>query len=229
MARGSVAMRHLQIFLLRCSSIASCAHPVQTLLFWRTKEAIKARRFMQCIDRDADLSGLYDTAKSVVDVEKTFVLDGQQRLQTLYALFHGTVLGPQEGALEAHVDVTQGGRDLEGTDLLYQLEFSAEPMALPYYRLRNLMERDAQRDAASIAYDLNDALAGTIVETTEERRARERQVHTNISQLTLLREEQHFWVAEGSAGLCPELLADFRIPKPPGCSQGAQRAVFCAV
>src|SRR5947209_169424 len=27
----------------------------------------------------------------------------------------------------------------------------------------------------------------------------------------------------------PELLADFRIPKPPGCSQGAQRAVFCAV
>src|SRR3989449_1791136 len=26
------------------------------------------------------------------------------------------------------------------------------------------------------------------------------------------------------SGLCPELLADFRIPKPPGCSQGAQRA-----
>src|SRR5207245_2148012 len=26
-----------------------------------------------------------------------------------------------------------------------------------------------------------------------------------------------------------ELLADFRIPKPPECSQGAQRAVFCAV
>src|SRR3989449_978805 len=31
------------------------------------------------------------------------------------------------------------------------------------------------------------------------------------------------------SGLCPELLADFRIPKPPGCSQGAQRAVFFAV
>src|SRR2546427_9590623 len=31
------------------------------------------------------------------------------------------------------------------------------------------------------------------------------------------------------SGLCPELLSDFRIPKPPGCSQGAQRAVFCAV
>src|SRR3989449_4122792 len=34
---------------------------------------------------------------------------------------------------------------------------------------------------------------------------------------------------EPRSGLCPELLADFRIPKPPGCWQGAQRAVFCAV
>src|SRR5712692_3918421 len=33
---------------------------------------------------------------------------------------------------------------------------------------------------------------------------------------------------EPRSGLCPELLADFRIPKPPGCSQGAQRAVFCS-
>src|SRR3989454_4723739 len=34
---------------------------------------------------------------------------------------------------------------------------------------------------------------------------------------------------EPRSGLCAELLADFRIPKPPGCSRGAQRAVFCAV
>src|SRR2546425_12129127 len=27
---------------------------------------------------------------------------------------------------------------------------------------------------------------------------------------------------EPRRGLCPELLAEFRIPKPPGCSQGAQ-------
>src|SRR5437899_1103594 len=32
---------------------------------------------------------------------------------------------------------------------------------------------------------------------------------------------------ESRSGLCTELLADFRIPKPPGCSQGAP--VFCAV
>jgi hypothetical protein len=172
-------------------------YPVQTLLFWRTKEAIKARRFMESLDREADLSDLYDSAKSVADVEKTFVLDGQQRLQTLYALFRGTVLDPHENVLEAYLDVTQGRTELDGTDLLYRLTFSPEPMTLPNYRLRNLMERDAQKDAASIAYDVNDTLATLLKEEPDERRARERQVHTNISQLrTLLREEQHFWVEE---------------------------------
>lgn len=172
-------------------------YPVQTLLFWRTKEAIKARRFMQCIDRDADLSKLYDAGKSVAEVIKTFVLDGQQRLQTLYALLRGTVLDPQGTELEAYVDVTQGSVELDGTDLLYRLAFSAEPMPLPYYRLRNLMERDAQKDAASIAYDLNDALAGKVTENADARKVRERQVHMNVSQMrTLLREEQHFWVEE---------------------------------
>jgi len=173
-------------------------YPIQTLLFWRTKEAIKARHFMQAIDRDADLSALYDAGKSVAEVEKTFVLDGQQRLQTLYALFRGAILDPQGRALEAHVDITQGGDVIDGTDLLYRLEFSHESVAvLPRYRIRNLMECDAQKDAASIAYDLNDALAGILNEDAEARRKRERQVHTNISQLrALLREEQHFWVEE---------------------------------
>ncbi len=172
-------------------------YPVQTLLFWRTKEAIRARHFMECIDRDADLSKLYDPGKSVAEVIKTFVLDGQQRLQTLYALFRGTVLDPQGTPLEAYLDVTQGSRELDGSDLLYRLAFSAEPMSLPYYRLRNLMERDAQKDAASIAYDINDALVGKLTENIDDSRGRERQVHTNVSQMrTLLREEQHFWVEE---------------------------------
>lgn len=30
-------------------------YPIQTLLFWRTKDAIKARRFMSSVEWDADL------------------------------------------------------------------------------------------------------------------------------------------------------------------------------
>jgi len=172
-------------------------YPVQTMLFWRTKEPIKARHFMDVIDRDADLSALYDVGKSAANVEKMFVLDGQQRLQTLYALFKGAILGPHHDPLEAWVNVIQGGQELDGTDLLYRLRFSKAPLELPCYRLRNLLERDAQTDAATIAFDLNDALAPDLIETPEGRRKRERQVLTNLSQLrTLIREENHFWVEE---------------------------------
>lgn len=145
-------------------------YPVQTLLFWRTREAIKARRFMECLDRDADLSSLYDATKSAANVAKTFVLDGQQRLQTLYAIFHGSVRDPFGNALEAWIDLTQGGFEIEGTDLLYQLKFSSDPLELPFYRIRNLMERDAQKDAASIAYDVNDALSTDLNEEPSKRR-----------------------------------------------------------
>jgi len=62
-------------------------YPIQTFLFWRTKEEIRARRFMSVVDPDADLSQLYDLPKSAAGVEKVFVLDGQQRLQTLHSIF----------------------------------------------------------------------------------------------------------------------------------------------
>ncbi len=62
-------------------------YPIQTLLFWRTKDEIKARRFMEQVSWDADLSDFYEDNMSKAGVEKVFVLDGQQRLQTLYAIF----------------------------------------------------------------------------------------------------------------------------------------------
>lgn len=170
-------------------------YPVQTLLFWRTREAIKARRFMSTIDRDADLSTLYDAARSVDNVEKVFVLDGQQRLQSLFALFHGSTVDPQGQPREAYVDVTAGDVEIDGSDLLYRLQFSPEPLELPMYRLRNLMERDAQKDSASIADDINDQLAQ--LAPLPDPKARDRRVQRNLAQLrTLLREEQHFWVEE---------------------------------
>jgi hypothetical protein len=172
-------------------------YPVQTLLLWRTKEEIKARKFMDVVDRDADLSRLYVPSKSAAGIEKTFVLDGQQRLQTLYALFRGAILDPHDVALEAYVDVTEGGTEIEGTDMLYRTRFSAAPLELPFYRLRHLTERDAQRDALSIADDLNEALVATQPATGDPLRQREKQVRKNMSQLrALLREETHFWVEE---------------------------------
>src|SRR5690242_2133987 len=100
-------------------------YPIQTFLFWRTKDAIKARRFMPSIEWDPDLSDYYDELKSEKGVEKTFVLDGQQRLQTLFALFSGTTKDDAGATdLEVYADVTAGeAPDEDG--IMYPLRFEA--------------------------------------------------------------------------------------------------------
>src|ERR1039458_5353158 len=102
------------------------SYPVQTLLFWRTKENIKARKFMTTIDRDVELSTLYEPSKTPAGVDKTFVLDGQQRIQTLHALFCGGVVTAEGAVAEAYFDVTAGAAEINGGDLLHQVQFRSE-------------------------------------------------------------------------------------------------------
>lgn len=167
-------------------------YPIQTLLFWRTKDAIKARRFMPELEWDADLSDFYDEAISKENVQKVFVLDGQQRLQTLFTLFAGGL----DGGHEAYVDLTSGSvADAEG--LKYHVDFSRTAPSQAWYRLRDLKEADAQRNAEEIADRENDRLAGALKEGPDERKQREKLVRRNVSQIaSLLREERHFWIQE---------------------------------
>jgi uncharacterized protein with ParB-like and HNH nuclease domain len=39
-------------------------YPIQTFLLWKTKDKIKARKFMDVVDKDADLSSFYSANKS---------------------------------------------------------------------------------------------------------------------------------------------------------------------
>ncbi|MCK6519044.1 DUF262 domain-containing protein [Myxococcota bacterium] len=82
-------------------------YPIQTFLLWKTKEFIKARKFMDAIERDVDLHKLYDVQKSEEGVEKVFVLDGQQRLQTLFTIFDGAILDDGKRR-EAWIDLLSG-------------------------------------------------------------------------------------------------------------------------
>ncbi|MGE3956483.1 MAG: DUF262 domain-containing protein [Vicinamibacterales bacterium] len=176
-------------------------YPIQTLLFWRTKDEIKARKFMDQVRWDADLSDYYQPNVTQQGVEKVFVLDGQQRLQTLFATFAGAVTTPEGDRAEAYFDPTGGSSADEG-GLLYRLKFSATPLALPYYRVADAIGSDAQRNAEEISDRLNDAMAPVDCTTgaalpTEEVRAREKRVRRSIAQvISLLREEKHFWVQE---------------------------------
>jgi len=172
-------------------------YPIQTLLFWRTKDAIKARKFMESVEWDADLSDYYDKTKSAAGVEKVFVLDGQQRIQTLVALFNGAIKASDDKTdLEAYFDATSGELPSDG-ELLYDIQFSETAKPLPYYRLRNLMTVDAQKNASTLAEDINDALDAELTEDADEKRKRQRRVRENMQQIvTLLREDRHFWVEE---------------------------------
>ncbi|MCP4529219.1 MAG: DUF262 domain-containing protein [Aestuariibacter sp.] len=174
-----------------------CNYPIQTLLFWRTMEAIKARRVMPAVEWDANLHEYYDENKSVEGVEKVFVLDGQQRIQTLYALFNGGIKSEDgKGDLEAYLDITSGD-EADDDGMQYRLEFSDVAKELPWYRLRNLLTRNAQMNAEEIADDINDRLDEILKEPRDIERLRQRRVRHNCGQLvSLLREEKYFWIQE---------------------------------
>jgi hypothetical protein len=173
-------------------------YPIQTFLFWRTKDQIMARRFMPSVEWDADLSEYYEKAKSDLGVEKVFVLDGQQRLQSLFAVFNGAIKS-SDGTkdLRAYFDVTAGNKIFDD-GLLYRLEFRPEEkLPLPLYPLRNLLGVDDKKNASKLAKELNDGLDGILKDSGSARQERQDRVRDNCGQISsLLREERHFWVEE---------------------------------
>ncbi len=178
-------------------------YPIQTLLFWRTKDEIKARKFMEQVAWDADLSDFYAPNMSQDGIQKVFVLDGQQRLQTLYSIFYGAITSPDNKRAEAYFDITSGtSPDEQG--LMYKLKFSPEKLELPWYRVADAIGKDAQKNAEEVSDQINDTLDALNAaeppeqqELAQDRKAREKRVRRNIGQIvSLLREEKHFWIQE---------------------------------
>lgn len=178
-------------------------YPIQTLLFWKTKDEIKARKFMDEVEWDPDLSDYYEPNVSKAGCEKTFVLDGQQRLQTLYAIFAGAIKGADGERLEAYFDASSG-ESVSDEGLLYTLKFSKTALPRPWYRVADLVGKDAQRVAEELSEEMNDCLDGADNERSEEQspkhadqKARQKRVRRNFGQLvSLLREDKHFWIQE---------------------------------
>jgi len=178
-------------------------YPIQTLLFWKTKDEIKARKFMDEVEWDPDLSYYYEPNVSKAGCEKTFVLDGQQRLQTLYSTFAGAIKGSDEERLEAYFDTTSG-EAVSDEGLLFTLKFSKLVLPRPWYRVADLVGKDAQRIAEELSEEMNDSLDVADEALPEDnqpsfanQKARQKRVRRNFGQLvSLLREDKHFWIQE---------------------------------
>ena len=124
-------------------------YPISTLLIWKTKSEIRRRKFIDnfhTADRH-QLAKFYvpqDTKK------KSLVLDGQQRLQSLFIGLSGSYDGR-----ELYFDILSG-EVAAPDDIKYRFEF-LEPIKgqFPWVKFKDLVF--SQRDALSEAESITDA------------------------------------------------------------------------
>jgi hypothetical protein len=106
-------------------------YPISTLLVWKTTSTIRRRAF---IDNWKDSLRLSDFYKPQDDKKKNLVLDGQQRLQSLFIGLKGSF----DGA-ELHFDVLSGELSAPD-DIKYRFKFIPAAMAsFPWVRFKDLV------------------------------------------------------------------------------------------
>jgi Protein of unknown function DUF262 len=171
-------------------------YPIQTLLFWRTKEEIKARRFMTDVEADVELHSLYDPHASSLGVERLFVLDGQQRLQALRTLFDGAIVSESGQRREAWLDLTSG-HEQDPDGYWYGIKFAKDAPGPTWYRLANLRAIDNKKGAGPLTRQESRRIEGSLTGMEKEREAALDRVADNIKDLLrILKEESVFWYDE---------------------------------
>lgn len=107
-------------------------YPISTLLVWKTKEPVKHRKFIDNYRRDIKLTDFYvpDNTRS-----KMMVLDGQQRLQSLFIGLRGSYEGR-----ELYFDILSGGAAAAPEDIRFRFAFRLAAAATwPWVRFKDLV------------------------------------------------------------------------------------------
>lgn len=142
-------------------------YPISTLLVWKTRESVKSRKFIDNYHADVKLSTFYvpENTKS-----KLMVLDGQQRLQSLYIGLKGSYLGN-----ELHFNVLSG--DLVAPeDIRFQFEFrSSSETSLPWIKFKEIVATTS-KTSRQIAKDI----VQKIPDLTNEQ---EERIYDNIERI----------------------------------------------
>jgi Protein of unknown function DUF262/Protein of unknown function (DUF1524) len=122
-------------------------YPIGTLLIWKTKSKIKHRKF---IDNYKVSLNLLDFYVPVNENPKMLVLDGQQRMQSLFIGLKGSYEGG-----ELYLNVLSG--DLKAPDdKKYEFKFSTTSPGFPWYKFNLLVfpdkkNKEFKADIAAIA------------------------------------------------------------------------------
>lgn len=113
-------------------------YPISTLLVWKTKEAVKHRRFIDTYHRNIKLTDFYVPEHKRA---KMMVLDGQQRLQSLFIGLKGSYEGK-----ELYFDVTSG-QQVAPEDIRYRFAFrDAATSPWPWVRFKDIVLKTNKLD-----------------------------------------------------------------------------------
>jgi hypothetical protein len=154
-------------------------YPISTLLVWRTKAAVKHRKF---IDHWKDSLKIGDAFVTQNEDAKHLVLDGQQRLQSLMIGLRGSHNGK-----ELCFDITSGAK-LSAEDIRYRFRFLApSSIEWPWIRFAPLVKElsGGGKAAHAAALRLEKSAPSTVSATLAG------QIHDNvaIAQFELLVDE----------------------------------------
>lgn len=114
-------------------------YPISTLLVWKTREAVKHRKFIDNYRRDIKLTDFYvpDNSRS-----KMMVLDGQQRLQSLFIGLRGSYEGR-----ELYFDVLSGGSMAAPEDIRFRFAFKAASPGWPWVQFKDIVFETRKLDS----------------------------------------------------------------------------------
>lgn len=105
-------------------------YPISTLLVWKTKDLVKQRRFIDNYHRQIKLTDFYVHGYRR---QKMMVLDGQQRLQSLFIGLKGSYEGRQ-----LYFDVTSG-QQAAPEDIRYRFAFKDASATWPWVLFKDII------------------------------------------------------------------------------------------
>jgi uncharacterized protein with ParB-like and HNH nuclease domain len=119
-------------------------YPLSSMMIWKTREEIRHRRFIDQYHDDFDLKSLYRPTNKRL---KKLVLDGQQRLQSLFIGLKGSI-----GGREMYFDLLSGDAKLP-EEISFRFSFKEKnEVEWPWVRFGNLVY--SKKLADEIAEDI---------------------------------------------------------------------------
>ncbi|MGL5149028.1 MAG: GmrSD restriction endonuclease domain-containing protein [Clostridium sp.] len=145
-------------------------YPIGTLMVWKTKQKIKCRRFLSTFKEGINILDTYETPN---DLQKLLVLDGQQRIQSIFIALKGSYDGK-----ELYIDVLNYSDCSD--DVKYKFKFLQQSQAEPnMVKVKDII--DSNEKSTSISRSIIKELKSNGINVDDDKREK---IEDTIGQIT---------------------------------------------